>query len=34
MLQRNEQNNENQIVSVTFIILLKSQSKKTEFNNL
>jgi|LFEF01.1.fsa_nt_gb hypothetical protein len=34
MLQRNKQNNENQIVSVTFIILLKSQSKKTEFNNL
>jgi hypothetical protein len=34
MLQRNKQNNENQIVRVTFIILLKSQSKKTEFNNL
>ncbi len=34
MLQRNKQNNENQIVSVTFIILLKSQAKKIEFNNL
>jgi hypothetical protein len=34
MLQRNKQNNENQIVSTTFTILLITLLKKSKFANL